>query len=239
MTVGLIAQHISRSWRHHFGLQFATVFVLSLVLIVLSFVFGFRQNVSRVNASWGDNLEMTVYMKDGAAEDSVNRFVNELQSDSTFSQVHMVGKDESLKRFAARMGQLAPDFVNVARVDNPLPSYLELKLKGEASAEDKVGVLKTVADRLAKNELVEDVSYGRGWIENWASFMTTVHVLSGSAVVLTILMGLLVVGNSVFECPFLSAGTRSKFWNSWAQLRVGFAYRISWRGPSPAFLPRY
>ena len=133
MTTGQVGKHIARSWRHHFGLQLATVFVLSLVLIVLSFVLGLRQNVTRVNASWGDSLELTVYMKDGVPQDTVAAFVNNLQNGSEFSQVHLVSKEESLKRFAARMGQLAPDFVRAPDAENPLPSYIEIKLKGEES----------------------------------------------------------------------------------------------------------
>lgn len=197
MNVGLILQHIARSWRHHLGLQLATVFVLSLVLIMLSFVLGFRQNVTSVNSNWGDNLELTVYMKDGAAEDAVGRFVKEIQTDTKFSEVHFIDKAESVKRFAARMGQMAPEFATASTVENPLPAYLEIRMKSEKSAKDNVGMLKAVADRFSKNELVDDVSYGRGWIENWASFLTTVQLLSGAAVALTILMGLLVVGNSV------------------------------------------
>lgn len=197
MTAGLVGQHIARSWRHHFGLQFATILVLALVLVILSFVLGFRQNVTRLNATWGDNLELTVYFRDSAPKDAVANFVQSLQSKPDLSQVHLVSKEESLSRFAARMGSLAPDFVGSPDFENPLPAYLEIKLKGEKSAQDRVGALKSLANQFSTNELVDDVSYGRGWIENWASFLTTVEVLSGGAVVLTVLMGLLVVGNSV------------------------------------------
>lgn len=249
MTTGLVGQHIMRSWRHHFGLQLATVFVLSLVLIILAFVLGFHQNVARVNSTWGDSLELTAYMKDRAPEASVVQFARELEGGAEFSQVHLVSKDESLRRFADRMGQFAPEFVGISGSENPLPAYLEIRLKGEKSAQDKVGVLKALADRIAKNELVEDVSYGQGWIENWASFLTTVNVLSLGAIALTVLMGLLVVGNSVrmslsqrrdeieimelvgatprwIRLPFILEGAVTGFFASLLSIAVGYFLQV-------------
>ena len=34
--MSVVGQHITRSWRHHIGLQLATVLVLALVLVVIA-----------------------------------------------------------------------------------------------------------------------------------------------------------------------------------------------------------
>jgi len=60
-----------------------------------------------------------------------------------------------------------------------------------------VALLKGLAEEVQKNKIVDDVSYGQGWIENWAGFLTSVQLLSAAAIALTIFLGLLVIGNSV------------------------------------------
>jgi cell division transport system permease protein len=197
MSSRLLAQHLVRSWRHHFPLQATTVLVLSLVLIVLSMILGVRENLNRLNSVWGDNLELTIYFKEGASAESVNNFIHKLNLESEFSQVKFVGKDEAAKRFVSRMGYLAPDFLKSADFENPLPASVELKLKENRSVKEKIGHLRTLAERFATNQVVDDVAYGQGWIENWAGFLTSIHMMSGAAVFLTMLLGFLVIGNSV------------------------------------------
>jgi cell division transport system permease protein len=70
-------------------------------------------------------------------------------------------------------------------------------LKEDNSPKAKVEMLKGLAQEMMKNSSVDDVSYGQGWIENWAGFMTSVQLFSGGAVALTVLLGLFVIGNSI------------------------------------------
>lgn len=192
-----LIKHCVRSWRHHFSLQIATVLVLSLVLIILSFVFSVRQNLNQLNAVWGDNLELTVYIKDKIPNESVSGLVHELRMNREIADVNVVNKEDALKKFVTRMGSLAPDFVRSPEFDNPLPVSLEVKVKEQNEPKAKVALLKGLADEVVKNKIVDDVSYGQGWIENWAGFLTSVQLLSGGAIALTIFLGLLVIGNSV------------------------------------------
>lgn len=192
-----LIKHIVRSWRHHFSLQIATVLVLSMVLIILSFVFSVRQNLNQLNAVWGDNLELTVYLKDKTPGESVSDLVHELRMNREIADVNVVNKEDALKRFISRMGSLAPDFVRSPEFENPLPTSLEVKVKEQREPKAKVALLKGLAEEVVKNKMVDDVSYGQGWIENWAGFLTSVQLLSGGAIALTIFLGLLVIGNSV------------------------------------------
>lgn len=192
-----LVKHCVRSWRHHFSLQIATVLVLSMVLIILSFIFGVRQNLKDLNSVWGDNLEMTVYLKDKTSNNAISNFVRDLQANRDVANVTVVSKDEALKRFISRMGSLAPDFVRSPEFDNPLPPSVEVKLKEQGGPKAKVEILKGLAQSVGQNKIVDDVSYGQGWIENWAGFLTSVQLLSGGAVALTIFLGLLVIGNSI------------------------------------------
>jgi cell division transport system permease protein len=186
-----------RSWRHHFSLQVATVLVLSMVMVILSFVLGMKQNLSLLNSIWGDNLELTIYMKEKIEPGSMAQMVRELQDKKEIGEVNVVNKELALRRFISRMGNLAPDFVRSPEFENPLPTSIEVKLKADSSPKAKVEMLKGLAQELVKNKSVEDVSYGQGWIENWAGFLTSVQVFSGAAVTLTILLGLFVIGNSI------------------------------------------
>ena len=193
----IIMQHCFRSWRHHFSLQVATVLVLSMVLVLLSFVLGMKQNLSLLNSIWGDNLELTIYLKEKSEPGAVTQMVRDLEAKKEIGEVSVVNKELALRRFISRMGSLAPDFVRSTEFENPLPTSIEVKLKADNTPKAKVEMLKGLAQEMIKNTAVEDVSYGQGWIENWAGFLTSVQVFSGAAVALTVLLGLFVIGNSI------------------------------------------
>lgn len=197
MTNIPIRQHLARSWRHHFGLQIATIFVLAVVLIILSFMLSAQENLRRLNNIWGDNLELTVYFKTAASQEAMSRFVSELKSRGRFSKVNFVGKDEAVRKFMTRMGRLAPGFLKSSEFENPLPATVEIAVSDSLSAKEKVLELKTLAQQFMLSEVVDDVSYGQGWIENWAGFMTSIQFISVGALILTIVLGLLVIGNSI------------------------------------------
>jgi cell division transport system permease protein len=197
MNTGTVFQHLGRSWRHHLPLQLATVAVLSVVLVILSIVFCARENLNRLNAAWGDNLELTLYFKSTANSDAVNKFVHDLEKGEKFSNVKFIGKEEAVQRFVSRMGHLAPEFLKSRDFENPLPSSVEIRLKDNQGVKEKVASLKQFATEFSKEAVVDDVSYGQGWIENWAGFLSTVQILCGGALFLTMVLGLLVIGNSV------------------------------------------
>lgn len=193
----MIRLHLARSWRHHFSLQLTTVFVLSVVLVILSFVFSARENVAMLNESWGRGLELTLYLKDSASTGEVVGLRRELEKNGDFSKVVYVSKDEAAQKFLARMGHLAPSLFSKKPSENPLPASIELKLKDRSSISGKIDRIRAWAEKLAKNQLVDDVSYGQGWVENWASFLTSIQLLSALAVFMTLILGLLVIGNSI------------------------------------------
>lgn len=197
MNSKAVVQHLGRSWRHHLGLQLATIAVLSTVLVILSVVFSLRENLHRLNNAWGDNLELTLYLKSSAKGEAIQKFLKELHEGNNFSNVKFIGREEAVQRFVSRMGSLAPDFLKSPDFENPLPSSVEIQLKDDQPVHAKVEALRRWAQEMASNELVEDVSYGQGWIENWAGFLTAIQFVSGAALLLTMILGLLVIGNSI------------------------------------------
>lgn len=197
MTSGYFAQHLFRSWRHHFTLQVLTIVVLSIVLVAMAMILSLRENLSHMTALWGDNLELTIYLKDKSPKDAVTQFLRQLQGDQEFAEVRFVDSDQAMRRFTTRMGAMAPGFLKTGEIENPLPASIEIKLKDETSATEKVSALRTLAGRYNHNPLVDDVAYGQGWIENWAGFLNSIQVLTYFAGLMTVILGLLIVGNSV------------------------------------------
>jgi cell division protein FtsX len=51
-----------RSWVHHTGMQLATLTVLAATFSVIVFVLSISMNFKRILASWGDGVQMTVYL---------------------------------------------------------------------------------------------------------------------------------------------------------------------------------
>jgi cell division protein FtsX len=63
MNPNLLRQHLFRAWRKHWPLQFASISVMTMVLVLLNFLFLGVTTFNQMVDSWGRGLEMIVYVK--------------------------------------------------------------------------------------------------------------------------------------------------------------------------------
>lgn len=155
-----------------------------------------HQNLEHLLSRWGSEVKMNVYLKDEIQESQKSEVKSAIEKFGHFERVTYVSKESALVTFQKRMGALAPSLMEDKHFGNPLPASFEAVLSPE-NAKSSIGQLPSVAHKLAQLAGIEDISYGQGWIENYASVLKAFKV--SSIVLLFILsMGcLLVVGNSI------------------------------------------
>lgn len=197
MNRHLIRQHLFRAWRQHWPLQFASISVMTLVLVIMNFLFLGFSTFNQMVSSWGRGLEMIVYVKEGAAADALEQFRKRVESSGDFEDVRFTTKNEATKRFLEALGPESLELLKDPKWNSPIPASFELKLSERIPVGERLASLQSWSSQFRALEIIEDVFYGQGWIENFSRFLSGARGLVAVLWVLSLSVGLLIVSNCI------------------------------------------
>jgi cell division transport system permease protein len=174
------------------GITALSVATIGVALTVLATFFVIVSNLARVADQLGREVEISAYLKTGAAADKVQAATLEIKKWSEVSEVHVLSPGDAMKELKAALGSdaillegLPPDV---------LPSSVEVRLVPRPW---KASEVRLIADRLAKLEGVEDVRFGQEDIER-------VHALLSFTRIASLIMGaalcfatILIISNTI------------------------------------------
>lgn len=186
-----------RSWRQQTGMQIATLSVLAGTFTVITIFWLVQRNLERVMTHWGEAVRVSVFLKDQVDSEQINatkKFLDEL---GQFKAVEFLSKEEAGRRFQAQMGSYSPHFLGDPEFGNPLPMSFEASLRDNIPAASRYAILKELADKITTQPSVEDVYFGQGWVENYATAMKTFEYSSWFLMLILLAGSLFVVGNSI------------------------------------------
>ena len=156
------------------GLSVAMI-ALSLLVVGLFGIaaYNIRRVLDRVEA----RVQVVAYLHDDATAEQVDGLVAELKKNEAVRDVQYVSREQAL--IIAR--KEIPEFQELAGglQTNPLPASLGIALQPHQSGPQ---VAQTVARRLSQFSFVEDVDYGRDWLDK-------VYLLRRVAGAATIILG--------------------------------------------------
>jgi len=146
-----------------------SLFVIGLFALV---AFNIRASLDRV----GERVEVVAYLDDGATQEQARRAEEELRTRTEVQEVRYVSRVEAL---ATAIRDL-PEFRDLyADLDfNPLPASLEVRLQPGYRTPDAA---ERVAAQLQAYAFVEDVHYGRDWVERIVSLQ---RVAAGATLII-------------------------------------------------------
>jgi cell division transport system permease protein len=107
-----------------------------------------------------ERVEVVVYVRDDAAQDEIAVLEGELARMVEVRALRFVSKEEALQRAQEDLPEFGDLFRDMQA--NPLPASLEVEL--EPGSRTPAGVSR-VADRASIYPFVEDVRYGRDWVD--------------------------------------------------------------------------
>ncbi|CAN5601157.1 hypothetical protein BH10BDE1_BH10BDE1_20580 [soil metagenome] len=188
---------IARSWRQHFGMQFATLTVLTATFAIVGFMACLTLNFQRVLTVWGDQVQVSAYLEDGIDPTVLHDLKKKIEARSDVSAVQYISKEKAANLFRDQMASYAPDLMSDAEFATPFPASLQIHLKDEQRSDGQVAELEVLAKQLEKAPGVEDVSYGQSWVRNYASFVGVVETLGAIIGLILVLGSVFIVANSV------------------------------------------
>lgn len=139
--------------------------LLSVVAIAFSlFVVGLfaltAHNVRRALDDVEERVEVVVYLRDGTTEAQVRLAEEEVRAMPEVLSVRFISKFEAMATAMRELEEFREAFNELE--GNPLPASLEIRLQ---PGQRTPAVVEAVATRAAVYPFVEDVRYGRDWLE--------------------------------------------------------------------------
>lgn len=158
------------------------LFVVGLFALA---AFNLREALDRVES----RVEVVAYLRDDARTPEIDRIRQELGGLPEVDEVRFVSKEAALEQARRDLPDLGEVFSDLAV--NPLPASLEIRLRPGFRTQ---AVVEHVSALAAAYPIVEDVAYGREWIERLFALRrvaaVTVAVLgSAFAVVAALIIG--------------------------------------------------
>lgn len=186
-----------RSWVHHTGMQMATMAVLVSTFAVAAFVMTISMNLNRILSSWGDGVQMTVYLQDDVDSERLSAIRSQLAAMKEFKEILHVPREVATENFKTQMASYAPDLLTDADFSNPFPASIKLSLKSGVASDQEAAKFEALATAIHEIEGVEDVSYGQGWVHNYTSFVSALRAAGGVMALVLLGGSLFVVGNAI------------------------------------------
>lgn len=117
-------------------------------------------NFSRALEGLAERVEIVAFLMRGTPPETIALASQDIKAFPEVLQVTYVSEDSALSRAQRELEEFREAYKDLAT--NPLPSSLEISLKPPYRSADAV---KEVADRLAGFPFIDDVRYGRDWVE--------------------------------------------------------------------------
>lgn len=191
-----------RGWREHLGLHATTTIVLTGVFTVISVFVLTQKNLNHLLTRWGQSVELAVFLNDNVNSTDLSRIESMMKSAGVFKEIKFVSKDEAAQKFQAQMGRYLPNLAQDPELSRPLPASIEGRLSTNMIGSNNYGKMVDLAKEMTNQSGVLDVSYGQGWVENYAVVVNVVTSFFRGLVVVLLLGALLIIGNVIRSTIF-------------------------------------
>ena len=173
-----------------------TIF-LSLLIIGIFSVCG--AIVNNVVASVENQVSITAFVKDGAAEADVQKVMDEIQGYPGVESVTFTNKDQALENF--RKSTSNPEIVDQLDGQNPLPASIDVQLTEAQSVTDVANqiVANPAFDAIADNpdDPSDSLNYGQKTVDKLFSLTNAIRVAGIALIALLIVIAFIFINNTI------------------------------------------
>lgn len=197
MNSSLLRQHLFRAYAKHWPLQFASISVMTMVLVILNFMFLGFSTFNKMVESWGRGMEMIVYVKEGITPETLAGLKKQIETSGDFDQIEYTSKNEATKRFLEALGPESTELLKDPKWNSPIPASFELRLSERIPMQQRLASLQGWSTQFRALEFVDEVFYGQGWVENFSKFLGSARGIIAGLWILSLSVGLLIVSNCI------------------------------------------
>jgi cell division transport system permease protein len=197
---GYFIRETLSSFRRNWVMSVVAVSIIYISLLLVGAFFITSSVLNNVMTSFESKVSIQVFIKDGAANSSLQTLQSDIQKMPNVKSVTYVSKAEALARFKQQTKN-EPELVKQLK-GNPLPASLEVALVDPRQVQTVVNlivkdpnlanVVKTPGDPLAN-----DIKYGQGVVQNLFAATSVVRIFALAFLILLLVVSLVLIGNTI------------------------------------------
>lgn len=168
----------------------ATIFTITLSLILIIIFVTLSINSSKLIKSIKDKVEIEVFLTDDITNDEINDLREKIRSIGGVRNITYISKNDAAKIFESEWGKEMLDVLE----SNPLPASLRINLYDEYKSLERMSRMKT---QIAAYQKVDDITYPEKYletIEKNSSIILTVNLIS---LIIISLSSIFLVSNTI------------------------------------------
>ena len=185
-----------QSWKRQLKLQLTSVLVMGLCFTTILVVTLISKNIEKGFSSWGNKVEMSVYMSEESGVEQRSRVESALKNMKEIRSFNFLDSKKAQKEFMDQFSGLVPELKELKDV-NPFLESFELELSEIPASMFSVNFVEDIAKRIHEMDGVEEVSYGRYWFESYMGFMRGLKASTFLIAMILSFASLMIVGNSI------------------------------------------
>lgn len=166
--------------------------MVALALFVVGLFGLVAHNLRLALATVEQRVEVVAYLRDGTSSAAVDEARRQLEALDGVEEVRYVSKDEALRIARTDLPEIAE--ISSDLEVNPFPASLEVRLAPGSRSNETV---RSVADDVAVLPFVEDVRYGREWVERLFTIRRIGAVTAGILGGAFALVAALIIGTAI------------------------------------------
>ncbi len=146
------------------------VTTLAVLTLCFSFLTGgalILKNLESVLTSWGQDLQMTIYLDHTQTEAERNQIQKRLSSYAAVEGVSYVTRENALEKFRTQMSSYAPDLLKDSELVEMIPSSLQVKFKPEIQGTEQLQIMEQIQIDLKNEKGIEEISFGQDWVKKY------------------------------------------------------------------------
>lgn len=189
-----------KGFHRHLSTAVGSIITIFLSLLIIgAFVLG-GFIVNNIVSSIEDEVNITAYIADDAADDDVSQFQSWLEGLDGVSTVSYTSKEEALEKFRNSMSS-SPEIIDQLDGQNPLPASFDIELEDPQQVEE-------VAAEIQENELFQQVcdnpddpsdslKYGQKTVDRLFALTNTIRIIGVAVIVLLIFIAFIFINNTI------------------------------------------
>ncbi len=136
----------------------ASVFTISISLILISIYFIFYVNSNILIKSIKDKVEFELFLDETCTSEDLSNIKEKIRTIGGIKNINYISKDSAKKIFESEFGK---DMLEILD-DNPLPASLKINLYDEYKSTDRMNKIKSQLEQIPK---VTDVEFKKEYLE--------------------------------------------------------------------------
>ena len=166
------------------------VISLSLVLYVIGLLAYILINTNSFSKKIKENITFSILLKDSAKEIDIVKFQKYIDAEDFAKNSVYINKDEATKNLISELGEDFTDFLGYS----PLLASIDLKLKAEHTAFEKIKKLET---ELMQFDIVQEIYYHKNLVQNINTNINKILMFLSSFCLLLSIISIALINNSI------------------------------------------